>query len=176
MAASVIPSSATASTELSVPELAQRIKDHLKEMEDTATQIKQRVLRQALDLGALLLQAKAKVGHGRFGTWLEKNCELSERSAQRYMALKEQWPKIETWLKDNSATVADLSLNKAQRIITAQGDGDETAPSDKYDKAEDRLIARLQALDVDAADTAAEQTIKALRKTVGTMKAGAKAA
>jgi hypothetical protein len=93
--------------------LAQRINDQLKDMEETANKIKQTVLKQAIDLGALLLQAKTKVGHGRFGKWLEKNCDLSERSAQRYMALKEEWPKIETWLKDNSATVADLSLRQA---------------------------------------------------------------
>jgi phage/plasmid-associated DNA primase len=79
--------------------------------------VKQTVLRQALHLGDLLLQAKAKVGHGRFKSWIENNCDLSERSAQRYMALKEQWPKIEAWLKDNSATVADLSLRKAEQII-----------------------------------------------------------
>ena len=78
------------SAELSVPELAQRIKDQLKDMEETANRVKQTILKQALDLGGLLLQAKAKVGHGRFGKWLEKNCDLSERSAQRYMALKEQ--------------------------------------------------------------------------------------
>ena len=102
---------------LSDADLAKQINDHLKEMEETTNRIKQTVLQQALRLGELLLQAKAKVGHGRFGKWLEKNCELSERSAQRYMALKEQWPKIEAWLKDNSATVADLSLRKAEQII-----------------------------------------------------------
>jgi hypothetical protein len=102
------------STALTDTDLAKRINDHLKEMEDTANRVKQTVLQQALYLGDLLLQAKAKVGHGKFKRWLEKNCELSERSAQRYMALKEQWPKIEAWLKDK---VADLSLRKVEQII-----------------------------------------------------------
>jgi hypothetical protein len=107
---------------LSDTDLAKRINDHLKEMEETTNRVKQTVLQQALYLGDLLLQAKAKVGHGKFKAWLERNCELSERSAQRYMALKEQWPKIEAWLKDNSATVADLSLRKAEKIIAPQPD------------------------------------------------------
>src|SRR5215469_12503194 len=102
---------------MSDTDLAKQINDHLKEMEETTNRVKQTVLQQALRLGELLLQAKAKVAHGRFGKWLEKNCELSERSAQRYMQLKEGWPKIEAWLKDNSATVADLSLRKAEQIV-----------------------------------------------------------
>src|SRR6516164_1928845 len=142
------------SAELSVPELAQRIKDQLKDMEETANRVNQTILKQALDLGGLLLQAKAKVGHGRFAKWIEKNCELSERSAQRYMQLKEGWPKIEAWLKDNSATVADLSLRQAEKIVAPppkeeqqqqqQSNGDGTpqtpAPADA-----DPIIAALPA-------------------------------
>jgi hypothetical protein len=103
-------------------DLAKQINDHLKEMEETTNRIKQTVLQQALRLGELLLQAKAKVGHGKFKAWLDRNCHLSERSAQRYMALKEQWPKIEAWLKLKSATVAELSLRKAEQIIAPQPD------------------------------------------------------
>jgi hypothetical protein len=164
-------------SELSENELVVRIKEQLKEMEDTATKIKQTVLKQALSLGELLLQAKARVDHGKFGQWLEKNClTISERSAQRYMALREQWPKIEAWLKANSATVADLSLRKAEKIITAPVDQDDDGPSasDFYDRAQENLIKKLQALDVDAADPSAEETIKKLKSTVTTMKAGAK--
>jgi hypothetical protein len=92
------------------------------------------------------------------------------------MALKEQWPKIEAWLKTNSATVADLSLRKAEKIITSddQDDDDGSDASDKYDAAQTNLIKKLQALDVDAADAAAEETSKKLKSTVATMRAGAK--
>ena len=69
-------------SEISEDELVTRIKDQLKEMEETATKIKQTVLKQAIALGELLLQAKARVGHGKFGQWLQKNSlEVSERSA-----------------------------------------------------------------------------------------------
>ena len=83
-------------------ELVTKIKDQLKLMDQTANQIKQTVLNQALVLGELLLQAKARMDHGKFGKWLEKHSLISERSAQRYMALKEQWPKIEAWMKAHS--------------------------------------------------------------------------
>jgi hypothetical protein len=178
---SVIPPSAstTPAAELTAPELAQRIKDQLKEMEETANRIKQTVLKQAVDLGALLLQAKAKVPHGRFGKWLEKNCDLSERSAQRYMALKEQWPLFETWLKDNSATVADLSLRQAQKIIAPQPTPDPTPQptlpasthtSDGYDKLAEELIGSLEKMKAEEAEAAAQNTIRDLVHTVSVKK------
>ena len=165
------------STTLSDTELAKRINDHLKEMEETTKHVKQTVLQQALYLGDLLLQAKAKVGHGPFGKWIERNTDLSERSAQRYMQLKEGWPRIEAWLKDNSATVADLSLRRAEKIIAlADNSNSDDGPdaSDLYDRAQDNLIKKLQKLDVNEADAAAEATTKELKKTVATMKAGSK--
>jgi hypothetical protein len=154
-------------------ELVKRISDQLKVMEDTAIKIKQTILQQAIEVGGLLLQAKERVGHGKFGSWLEKHkLAISERSAQRYMALKEEWPKIEAWMKTNSATVADLSLNKAEKIIAATPDPPKA--SDLYDKAQDNLIKKLKELAVEEADAASAKTIAELRKTVGTMKAGAK--
>ena len=167
------------SAELSVPELAQRIKDQLKDMEETANRVKQTILKQALDLGGLLLQAKAKVGHGRFGKWLEKNCDLSERSAQRYMALKEQWPKIAAWLKNNSATVADLSLRQAEKIIAlptldqsnvSSTNVSSTTTSDSYDKIAERLITSLEKMKPDEAEPAAQETIRKLAHTVSVKK------
>jgi Protein of unknown function (DUF3102) len=171
----LVPAPAPAA-QMSEPELVTRIRDQLKELEETANKIKQTMLKQALDLGGLLLQAKERVGHGKFGQWLEKNAlSISERSAQRYMALKEQWPKIDAWLKANSATVADLSLRKAEKIITSrEDDDDKNNPSDKYDKAEAKLIEKLKDLEISEAEAAAETTSKELRKTVATMKAGAK--
>jgi hypothetical protein len=155
-------------------DLAKQIKAHLKEIEDTTNQIKQTVLKQALYLGDLLLQAKAKVGHGKFKRWLEKNCDLSERSAQRYMQLQEGWPKIEAWLKDNSARVADLSLRKAEQLTTITTNDGGSNASDIYDKAEKTLIKKLRDLSVEQAEGAAKETIKELNSTVATMKAGAK--
>jgi hypothetical protein len=157
-------------------ELVKRISDQLKLMEDTANKIKQTVLQQAIEVGGLLLQAKERVGHGKFGSWLEQHkLAISGRSAQRYMALKEQWPKIETWMKTNSATVADLSLRKAEKIIapppSTQPDGSEsTNASDGYDKLAEELIGSLEKMKPDEAEAAAQETIRKLAHTVSVKK------
>lgn len=39
-----------------------------------------------LQLGRVLTEAKALVGHGNFGTWVENNCDFSERYAQQFMS------------------------------------------------------------------------------------------
>jgi hypothetical protein len=39
-----------------------------------------------IQVGRLLLQAKMKLGHGRFLPWLKKEFSLSDKSAERYMA------------------------------------------------------------------------------------------
>lgn len=39
-----------------------------------------------LELGELLEQAKAELGHGRFAIWVQMSCSFSPRTAQRYMA------------------------------------------------------------------------------------------
>src|SRR5262249_54329139 len=54
--------------------------------------------------------------------------------------------------------------------------GSSSNPSDLYDKAEESLIKKLQALSVAEAEAAAKETIKLLNSTVTTMKAGAKSA
>jgi hypothetical protein len=42
---------------------------------------------KALEVGLLLIEAKKLVGHGKFGLWVEENCHLSRRTAQRYMQM-----------------------------------------------------------------------------------------
>jgi len=71
---------------LSDAELAKQINDHLKDMEETTNRIKQTVLQQALRLGELLLQAKAKVGHGKFKAWLDRNCATTIRMSSAQAA------------------------------------------------------------------------------------------
>lgn len=46
----------------------------------------------AKQAGALLVKAKQKLPHGVFGAWLDANCEVSARQAQRYMAAAQGKP------------------------------------------------------------------------------------
>jgi hypothetical protein len=127
--------------------------------------------------------------------WLKTNCDLSERNPQIYMQLANNMTKLK------SAEAADLStLADALRFIqipdgsqsqnggnrnqsqsggsqrqSGRGGGSHNA-SDLYDRAQEKLIKKLQALSVAQAEAAADATIKQLRNTVATMKAGAKSA
>jgi Protein of unknown function (DUF3102) len=46
--------------------------------------------------GKQLLDAKAKVGHGKFGKWVEDHCSITHRTANRYMALVEAEGKLDS--------------------------------------------------------------------------------
>jgi hypothetical protein len=133
-------------------------------------------------VGEALNEAKSVVKHGEWASWLKDNfATISERSAQRYMELATGRPTIEQKLKEKSAemkaaaksatvadlTVADLTLNQAVRLL--KPDGDDDNPSDKYDKAQKKLIERLQDLPPNQAEAAVTETIRELKKTLAVM-------
>lgn len=80
----------------------------------------------ALKCGDLLLEAKAKIGHGQWLTWLKDDCGgISERMAQRYMRAAEHRREIENL---NPTSMSDLTLTEALKLI---GHKDEpTGPPD----------------------------------------------
>lgn len=51
-------------------------------------------LKNAIEIGRLLSQAKAEIPHGQFTGWLEENCTFSGRTARRYMKLFDNRDKI----------------------------------------------------------------------------------
>ena len=51
-----------------------------------------KALDHAKQAGELLLKVKATIGHGGWLRWLEENCEVSARQAQRYMGVAEGKP------------------------------------------------------------------------------------
>src|SRR5918996_452882 len=71
----------------------------------------------ALTTGKLLLQAKALVPHGQWGAWLKNNCSLTDRTAQRYMRVARDLPKLDA---AKSATVADLPLRALDEFLAAE--------------------------------------------------------
>lgn len=62
---------------------------------------------RALKAGHALIEAKASLGHGKFGAWLAE-IGLPARTATRYMALAE----LDVSHEDKTAIVADLGLVK----------------------------------------------------------------
>ena len=157
----------------------------------------QRILERAIEAGEALNQAKEKLPHGQWLPWLEKNCLLSERTAQVYMKLAANKSVLNAHTKSASAAdLADLTLREALRLIDSadddekdgeqdsdvnDGDGDADDddsgnPAAEYDRLEERLIKKLKQLDPDEVEDHAGKTIAALNDTVDDVKSIAKKA
>jgi hypothetical protein len=63
--------------------------------------------------GELLLEVKARLQHGAFGAWLAANIMFTERTAQRYMAVADNWLAIEA----KSDRVSEMTLRGALQAI-----------------------------------------------------------
>jgi hypothetical protein len=71
------------------------------------------ILREAITAGEALLKLKESVGHGEWGHYLRRHCELGERTAQVYMRLAEHRAELDA----NPQRAADLSLRGALKFI-----------------------------------------------------------
>jgi len=158
-------------------ELAQRIKaehaavtngqESLVTAQKTATAAKMNAIRQAdvvsraIKAGELLKQAKGKVEHGQWVPWLKNDCELSVRTAQRYMKWADDKPKLEKICREKNVTMSLLALNQASKLLRGPPNA-----SDEYDKVEKALIKKLKKLSPEAADAAVKTTIKKLKDAV----------
>jgi len=83
-----------------------------------------RGIEHAMAAGDLLIEAKEQLVHGQWGPWLEDNCEMSARTARRYMYLASNRDAIEAKM----ATVANLNLTVrgAVKLLAAPVDEDDT--------------------------------------------------
>ena len=106
------PMAALALSEMKVPELAKAINERMSAM---LTSFRMSVQR-AIEIGELLVEAKKRVGHGKFEKWLTTNTTLPYRSAARYMNFAKKRSEIETQF-GKSANLADLNLTTAQRLL-----------------------------------------------------------
>jgi hypothetical protein len=103
----------------SLADLAARIR---AEHEATGAALK-RGLAHAIAAGDLLLEAKAKLKHGKWLPWLE-TCGISERTAQRYMRLARNRSAIEA----NPTPMSDLDISGALALLSVRaGSEDEVA-------------------------------------------------
>ena len=72
----------------------------------------------AIECGKLLLEAKTVVGHGAWLGWVKTNCTFGQRTAQGYMRLARELPRLD---ETNAQRVADLSLRDALGTLARQG-------------------------------------------------------
>ena len=105
------------------PELAIRA-------ERAADWIRRRVSDQVktiIEVGRLLIEMKAELGHGNFGRWIEQEFEFSRRTGELYMAAAERYG-------DKSEMVSRLSPSTVYLL----------AAKSTPDAARDLLIARVE--------------------------------
>jgi hypothetical protein len=67
-------------------------------------------LEHAVRCGELLIRAKSEIGHGDWIEWLEVNCSVRPRTAQVYMRLARELPKLS---EENAQRVAHLTVRDA---------------------------------------------------------------
>ena len=158
---------AAPSTAPSLTDLAARINTEFAAIQKTDQDANKAVVLRAITFGKTLGQAKEKVGHGKWEKWLNDNCrEISARTAQRYMKLADS-PEVRTALGKND-TVSVLSLRTA--LALANRTPKSPKPSEEYDRAENRLVEKLEALSPDTAEAAATETVERLHAAVTRIK------
>lgn len=73
----------------------------------------------AREAGELLIQAKAQVDHGQWSDWLKANVQFSERTAQGYMRLAREIPKL---CEEKAQHIEVFPLRQALKAISSQQD------------------------------------------------------
>jgi Protein of unknown function (DUF3102) len=128
---------------------------------------KKNIVRKAIEVGGWLNEAKAKVEHGEWLPWLKANCQISERTAQRYMHLADAKEPLEIVMSSKSATMADLTLEDAMELLRPSES--KADPEDEAWKAIEDAAAKDAAADSnDTATPTARATATPTKKKVST--------
>lgn len=93
--------------------LATEINSHHNQAEAKAIS----AMGHARQAGELLTQAKTLVAHGEWLSWLEANCEVSARQAQRYMRVSSNWTTI-----TKNDTVSYLTFRGLSELLADDSD------------------------------------------------------
>jgi hypothetical protein len=161
---------------MKLPDLTRAIKDKVAQI----TSSLRTSVACAIETGALLIQAKRRVGHGNFEQWVADNCQLSPATARRWMELAEKRPELEKQLTAKSLNLSDLNLSSARRLIASpppppppgqeeKKQKPKPPATEQYKQIETNLIACLKDLR-EKAESYASGTIAALTDTVDDIK------
>ena len=66
-------------------------------------------INHAIEAGKLLIAVKQRLPHGEFGNWLEKNIQVTQRQAQRYIAAAQGKPVPVRAIASNATPVSYLA-------------------------------------------------------------------
>jgi len=111
-------------------ELAEDVKRELQLCQKDSTSF----LEHAIRAGELLNEAKGAVGHGKVYKWLEENCDVSKRQAQRYMTLAKHRDRFEG---PNATRASHLTQRGALGMLTRGLNGADEDSSEEKESQED---------------------------------------
>lgn len=89
-------------------------------------------IKHALQAGRDLIEAKELCAHGEWLPWLEKNCEVGDREAQRYMRFARHFPE-----GANPTDVSDLPSMSRGLLAIAAAKNDDTSESNDQNEGDD---------------------------------------
>ena len=130
-----------------------------------------------IEIGRRLKEAKAMLPHGEFGTWLEKEVEFSQSTANNFMKLFDAYGSAQSCLfgaEVNSQAIGNLSVTNALRLLAIPEDEREAFAAehdvehlssremDKLIKERDALQRKFDEANADAALTLDETKKKAI--------------
>ena len=98
-------------------------------------------IKHAVRAGELLVEAKMGLPHGQWASWLDANCDFSDRTARAYMRLAKELPKLD---EANRQRVAEMPLREALVSIA-----DPVAKDRKAAAAEIRALSREAAIGIE---------------------------
>lgn len=103
-------------------------------------QTKQVVLFNSIEIGRRLTEAKAMVKRGTWGTWLKERVDYSQRTANNFMKIYQEYGR--NGLAEKSQSLANLSYTQALALIDLPED--ERARFAEERKAGEMALRRLQ--------------------------------
>lgn len=101
-------------------------------------QARQMAVMAAIEVGKRLVEAKALVGHGEWGAYVERECLMSHRSANNCMKLFREWER-----NPNSQALANMSYTNAVRLLALPEE-------DRDELMESNDVANMSSRDLDA--------------------------
>ena len=112
----------------------------VSEIRMIAEQTKQVVLFNSIEIGRRLTEAKAMVKRGTWGTWLKERVDYSQRTANNFMKIYQEYGR--NGLAEKSQALANLSYTHALALIDLPED--ERARFAEERKAGEMALRRLQ--------------------------------
>lgn len=94
------------------------------EINQIKAEVRDTVIRAAIEIGKKLKEAKALVPYGQWGDWLAENVDYSERTAQNYMAIADEYGQKETQalaqIRSKEQAILLLALDEREREAFVQ--------------------------------------------------------